>query len=152
MLFRSVRDVHAVDVDRARIGGDDAGDHPQLRLQHLIGLVQQALLGNALFKAAAMPKSFVKILVSRYQPGMSYGAHVDDALMGGVRTDLSFTLFLSDPETYGGGALVIEDCDRARGHEDALFHLLNAARERKAFVDLPSFVAGANEKQPGEPN
>ena len=40
---------------------------------------------------------------------MTYGTHVDDAIMGGVRTDLSFTLFLSDPESYQGGALVIDD-------------------------------------------
>jgi PKHD-type hydroxylase len=39
---------------------------------------------------------------------------VDDALMGGLRTDLSFTLFLSEPETYDGGALVIEDSFEAR--------------------------------------
>jgi chromosomal replication initiation ATPase DnaA len=42
----------------------------------------------------------------------------------------------SVPHLVSGGALVIEDCDRARGHEAALFHLLNAARERKAFVLL----------------
>ena len=69
------------------------------------------LLEHPVFKAAAMPKQFVKILVSRYRPGMSYGSHVDDALMGGIRTDLSFTLFLSEPETYDGGALVIEGND-----------------------------------------
>lgn len=40
------------------------------------------------------------------------------------------------PRLVSAGALVIEDCDRARGHEDALFHLLNAARERRSFVLL----------------
>lgn len=40
------------------------------------------------------------------------------------------------PRLVSSGALVIEDCDRAGGHEEALFHLLNAARERKAFVLL----------------
>ncbi len=74
-------------------------------------VVEKSLLAHPVFKAAAMPKSFVKTLVSRYRPGMSYGTHVDDALMGGVRTDLSFTLFLSEPETYDGGALVIEGND-----------------------------------------
>lgn len=39
---------------------------------------------------------------------MEYGAHVDDALMNGIRSDVSFTLFLSDPATYEGGELVIE--------------------------------------------
>lgn len=40
------------------------------------------------------------------------------------------------PRLVSGGALVIEDCERSRGHEDALFHLLNAARERRSFVLL----------------
>jgi PKHD-type hydroxylase len=71
--------------------------------------VKQALLAHDVFLAAARPKKFVKLLISRYRPGMTYGAHVDDALMEGSRTDLSFTLFLSDPAEYEGGELVIED-------------------------------------------
>ena len=47
-------------------------------------------------------------MISRYKPGKQYGTHVDDALMRGLRTDISFTLFLSEPETYEGGALVVE--------------------------------------------
>jgi PKHD-type hydroxylase len=73
--------------------------------------VKTTLLGNGVFVSAARPKIFVKTLVSRYRPGMHYGSHVDDALMGGVRTDLSFTLFLSEPKTYRGGELVIEGYD-----------------------------------------
>ena len=69
--------------------------------------VEVRLRDNPVFKAAAMPKSFVKLLVSRYRPGMAYGTHVDDALMGGLRTDLSFTLFLTDPTSYDGGALLV---------------------------------------------
>jgi PKHD-type hydroxylase len=71
--------------------------------------IEQALLGHEVFIAAARPKRLVRLLISRYEPGMTYGTHVDDALMEGVRTDLSFTLFLSDPDSYEGGALVIED-------------------------------------------
>ncbi len=73
--------------------------------------VKSTLMANALFLSAARPKTFVKTLVSRYRPGMHYGTHIDDALMGGIRTDLSFTLFLSDPNTYQGGELVIEAPD-----------------------------------------
>jgi PKHD-type hydroxylase len=51
---------------------------------------------------------------------MEYGAHTDDALMGDefhpLRTDLAFTLFLSDPTTYDGGALIVE----SRGGEQAV--------------------------------
>jgi predicted 2-oxoglutarate/Fe(II)-dependent dioxygenase YbiX len=52
---------------------------------------------------------------------MQYGSHVDDALMQGMRTDVSFTLFLSDPESYDGGELVIESAsgeDAVRGLAD----------------------------------
>jgi PKHD-type hydroxylase len=73
--------------------------------------VETALRAHPLFLAAARPKSFLSILVSRYRPGMEYGLHVDDALMGGIRTDLSFTLFLADPHSYDGGELVIEGND-----------------------------------------
>lgn len=73
--------------------------------------VQAALMAHGFFKSIARPKTFVKMLVSRYRPGMAYGSHVDDALMGGIRTDMSFTLFLSDPASYQGGELVIEGHD-----------------------------------------
>jgi len=71
--------------------------------------LEQALLHDEVFVAAALPKRLVRLLVSRYEPGVTYGTHVDDALMEVARTNLSFTLLLSDPDTYEGGALVIED-------------------------------------------
>lgn len=70
--------------------------------------VAQKILANPLFRLVARPKALTPLILSRYEPGMAYGSHVDDALMNGVRTDVSFTLFLSDPDTYDGGALVIE--------------------------------------------
>lgn len=73
--------------------------------------VRKALLAHPVFLSAARPKEFVKLLVSRYRPGMSYGTHVDDALMGGKRTDMSFTLFLAGEDSYDGGELVIEGND-----------------------------------------
>lgn len=63
---------------------------------------------NPLFRLVARPKSLTPLILSRYEPGMAYGSHVDDALMNGVRSDVSFTLFLSEPDSYEGGALVIE--------------------------------------------
>jgi PKHD-type hydroxylase len=66
------------------------------------------IAANPIFRAVARPKSLTPLILSRYEPGMAYGSHVDDALMNGVRTDVSFTLFLSAPDTYEGGALVIE--------------------------------------------
>lgn len=77
----------------------------------VIADVKQVLLANTAFRSIARPKEFVKMLASRYQPGMAYGTHVDDALMGGRRTDMSFTLFLADPASYDGGELVVEGND-----------------------------------------
>jgi PKHD-type hydroxylase len=71
--------------------------------------IESLLLAHPVFKAAAMPKSLVKLMVSRYRPGMHYGLHVDEPMMNGVRTDLSFTLFLSGPEDCDGGELVVEE-------------------------------------------
>jgi PKHD-type hydroxylase len=80
--------------------------------------VMQALGKHPLFNAAALPMRLRAPIFSRYRPGMSYGLHVDDALMGGanpVRTDLALTLFLSDPADYDGGELVIESGGLAQG-------------------------------------
>ena len=76
--------------------------------------VQAALLANPLFLAAARPRRIVRLILSRYREGQTYGTHVDDAIMGGARTDLSFTLFLSEEAAYEGGALVVEDALEAR--------------------------------------
>lgn len=75
--------------------------------------VRAALERHPLFSAFAQPKAITRILVSRYGPGMSYGTHVDEPVMGGRRTDLSFTLFLSAPDSYEGGELVMEDLSGA---------------------------------------
>lgn len=73
------------------------------------------MAAHGVITSAAMPKRFRPLLFSRYETGMSYGSHVDDAIMGRgvsdadeIRTDISFTLFLSPPENYDGGELVIE--------------------------------------------
>jgi PKHD-type hydroxylase len=71
-------------------------------------LIAERVLGNELFRLAARPKELTPLLLSRYVKGMHYGSHVDDAMIGGLRTDVSFTLFLSDPESYDGGELVLE--------------------------------------------
>jgi PKHD-type hydroxylase len=92
---------------RAVKANQQAQDSAETRA--VLGMVEQALIAHATFRSAARPKGFVRLMVSRYGPGQTYGTHVDDAIMAEARTDLSFTLFLSDPETYAGGALVIED-------------------------------------------
>lgn len=78
-------------------------------VEAVLSKVESTLLGNATFQAAARPRRFARLLLSRYRTGQSYGTHVDDAIIGGSRTDLSFTLFLSDEDAYEGGALIVED-------------------------------------------
>ncbi len=81
------------------------GDHAVAELREALAAT---VATNALFRLVARPKSLTPLILSRYEPGMEYGSHVDDALMNGVRADVSFTLFLGDPDSYDGGALVIE--------------------------------------------
>ncbi|HZT49964.1 MAG TPA: Fe2+-dependent dioxygenase, partial [Hyphomicrobiaceae bacterium] len=77
------------------------------RLDAVAGLVESRLAAQPVFTLALRPKTILGPMFSRYETGHAYGQHVDDALMGGVRTDCSFTLFLSPPETYDGGELII---------------------------------------------
>jgi PKHD-type hydroxylase len=78
-------------------------------------IVLKALNRNALFFSAALPKKIYPPLFNQYQVGMDFGAHIDNAVrthaISGVhvRTDISSTLFLSDPDSYEGGELVVED-------------------------------------------
>ena len=78
-------------------------------LDGILAKIEKALWSNDLFLAAARPRRLVRLLLSRYSGGQEYGAHVDDAIMDGARTDVSFTLFLSDEDAYDGGALVVDD-------------------------------------------
>jgi len=78
------------------------------KLDGIRKLVTERIMSNEVFRLAVRPKALTPIVFSRYETGMHYGSHVDDALMQGMRTDVSFTLFLSDPESYDGGELVIE--------------------------------------------
>lgn len=75
-------------------------------------LVLDALRRNPTFYSAALPHRVHGPVFNRYDPGMTYGEHVDNAVMGGsvsVRSDLAATLFLSGPEEYAGGELTVHD-------------------------------------------
>ena len=77
--------------------------------------VIRALVANPLFVSAAIPKQIFPPLFNRYGVGQHFGVHVDNAVRGDhlsgarIRTDLSVTLFLSEPEEYDGGELIVED-------------------------------------------
>lgn len=79
--------------------------------------VRQNLLSHPLLQAAALPRQIQTVRFNRYSDGMAYGRHTDNALMNGLRTDLSFTLFLSDPDSYDGGELVVEGVDSEQAHK-----------------------------------
>ena len=79
-------------------------------------LIVQALNANPMFVAAALPHTIFPPLFNRYEGGGEFGLHVDNAIRqqrgGGsirIRSDLSATLFLSEPEDYDGGELIIEE-------------------------------------------
>lgn len=78
--------------------------------------VLQALGRSAAYHSAALPLRVLPPMFNRYEPGMTFGTHVDNAIRhmpgtGGMRmrADVSSTLFLSDPDEYDGGELVVED-------------------------------------------
>ena len=77
--------------------------------------IVRALEHSALFVSAALPRHVYPPLFNRYESGMTFGAHIDNAVRQipgtshRLRTDLSATLFLTSPEEYDGGDLLIED-------------------------------------------
>ena len=86
------------------------------QVAHELGdLILEALQRNPLFVAAALPLHVFPPLFNRYEGGHSFGSHVDNAIRQitgtphRIRTDLSATLFFSDPGEYDGGELQIED-------------------------------------------
>jgi PKHD-type hydroxylase len=94
-------------------------DGAEAAVQALRRFVREGLERHELFTAYARPARWSELLFSRYAPGDAYGLHVDAAVMaadggGRMRTDLSFTLFLSDPEDYDGGALLLDGVDGER--------------------------------------
>lgn len=80
-------------------------------LEQLNRMIMGNLLRHADFRAGAFPLHVASPLYARYQPGMAYGDHLDDPVMGvgGVmfRSDIAVTVFLNDPAEYEGGALVV---------------------------------------------
>lgn len=74
-------------------------------------IVFSAIATHPLVQTAVMPKSILPPIISKYSDGMNYGWHTDSPVMTidyTIRVDMSITVFLSDPETYTGGELVIQ--------------------------------------------
>lgn len=88
-------------------------DHPLAR--ELGEIVLRKLARNTLFTSAALPLKVFPPLFNRYEGGGNFGMHIDTAVRytslppHRVRTDLSATLFLTNPDEYDGGELTVED-------------------------------------------
>ena len=81
------------------------------RIKLIIRILMASLAHNERFRFGALPHRVADPIVARYEPGMTYGDHVDDPIMGTTgprfRTDVSMTIFLNPPEAYEGGELTI---------------------------------------------
>jgi len=87
-----------------------SGKKAEAATQVLLDRLQQ----NALVQSVMRPKQVARVTINRYKQGEYYGTHMDDSLMNGVRTDISFTLGLSPLSHFDGGELVIEDASGER--------------------------------------
>lgn len=110
-------------VDGRSTAGDQAAQAkrnlqvpPENSVAREIGdLILRALARNTTFTAAALPLRVLPPMFNRYDVGMKFDAHVDGAIRQipganvRLRADISSTLFLTDPEDYDGGSLIIED-------------------------------------------
>lgn len=80
-------------------------------------LITAALLKVEAFNLRVLPRRMLPVMFNRYDVGMEYGSHVDNAIMGGidpVRADMSVTVCLSNPDEYEGGGLVINSDTESR--------------------------------------
>jgi PKHD-type hydroxylase len=99
----------------ARVKHNRQVDEGTPEAREMGNIIVTALERTPLFMAAALPLRVFPPLFNRYEPGMAFGAHVDNAIREvtssplRVRTDLSATLFLSRPDEYDGGELVVDD-------------------------------------------
>ena len=157
---------------------EDSGD-----ARDLGQIVMRALERNAHFMAAALPRLVVPPNFNRYEPGMAYGAHVDNAIRQvgrspvRLRTDISATLFLSDPADYDGGELIVDGTQSAklpagdlivypatsvhrvapvtRGRRDAAFFwvqsMVKDESERALLFELDRSIVELNRSVPDNP-
>ncbi|OYX31002.1 MAG: Fe2+-dependent dioxygenase [Caulobacterales bacterium 32-69-10] len=110
--FRDGRETAGPAAEQVKSNQQARGDDPGVVA--LARMVRLALEIHPTVQTLVRPVRWSGLMFSRYGLGQSYGMHVDNAAVYDpagwpVRTDFSFTLFLSDPETYEGGGLVVRD-------------------------------------------
>ena len=98
-------------VSARRVKANEERDRGAAGVERLDQLVMGALTRHPMYRNGALPVHAASPLYARYRPGMTYGEHLDDPIMGtgGVlyRSDVAVTVFLSAPDDYEGGELVI---------------------------------------------
>ena len=95
-----------------RVKNNEELDARAAELERLNNLVMNRLIHHPVYRGGALPLHIASPYYARYQPGMAYGNHLDDPIMGAdglrYRSDIAITIFLNAPEDYGGGELVIQ--------------------------------------------
>lgn len=93
-----------------RLKRNEEVDAQSDQLEQLNNLVMGGLVRHPVYLGAALPYRVAAPLYARYTQGMEYGPHIDDPVMGHgarYRSDIAITIFLSEPDTYAGGELVV---------------------------------------------
>jgi PKHD-type hydroxylase len=94
-----------------RVKANEELDRASSDLERLDRLVMESLARHPLYRSGALPLHAASPLYARYRPGMTYGEHLDDPVMGTqgllYRSDVAVTLFLNAPGEYEGGELAI---------------------------------------------
>jgi PKHD-type hydroxylase len=111
-LSRELRFIDGKASNPANVTKDNLqADHADPRYQESTQIVSAAFARSREFRDFAFPKRIAPPLLSRYEPGMKYGPHADSAVipLGNttLRSDLSCTVFLNEPQAYEGGELVV---------------------------------------------
>jgi PKHD-type hydroxylase len=95
----------------SRVKNNLEADRQATEIHALDNLVMGSLVQHPVYRAGALALKVATPFYARYTPGMRYGDHVDDPIMGTgeglYRTDIAITIFLNDPATYDGGELVV---------------------------------------------
>ena len=95
----------------SRVKNNLEADRQATEIHTLDNLVMGSLVQHPVYRAGALALKVATPFYARYTPGMRYGDHVDDPIMGTgeglYRTDIAITIFLNDPANYDGGELVV---------------------------------------------
>ncbi len=115
-ICKSISDKDAIWLDGKNTAGTHAAivkknlqlDRNSEKSKILSDQIIKSIKSDQLIKSFALPSRLHGLLFSKTSEGQGYGMHVDNAYMSSGRSDLSFTLFLSGPESYSGGELCIQ--------------------------------------------